>query len=76
MNLDGQIRKVILVLVRNGVDFQQACAEFKLKYMEEALKLNDGNIKVTAEKLGVHRNTIGKLIKKRNDSGKRRSKRG
>jgi len=76
MNLDGQIRKVIQELVRNGVDFQQACEEFKLKYMEEALKLNGGNIKATADKLGVHRNTIGKLIKKRNGSGKRRPKRG
>ena len=75
MNLDGQIRKVIQELVRNGVDFQQACGEFKLKFMEEALILNGGNIKATAEKLGVHRNTIGKLIKKRSGNGKQRTKR-
>ena len=76
MNLDGQIRKVIQELVRNGVDYQQACDEFKLKYLEEALRLNGGNIKATAEALGIHRNTIGKLIKKREGNGKRRPKRG
>ncbi len=72
MNLDGQFRKVIQELVKNGVDMQQATEEFKLKFVEEALKLNGDSVCATADALGIHRNTINKLLKKREANGKKR----
>lgn len=75
MNLDSQFRKAIQELVNNGVDMQQATEEFKLKFVEEALKLNGDNVCATAEALGIHRNTINKLLKKREGKGKKRPRR-
>ena len=64
MQLDGKLRSLIRQLVQDGIPLKEACNEFELKYIQEALKLHEGNISLTAEKLGVHRNTLYNRLKR------------
>lgn len=66
MNLDLEMRKIIRELVSSNIPLLQACEEFKLKFIEEALAHYGGNIKETAKALGVHRNTVCNILNKKN----------
>ncbi|HPR63603.1 MAG TPA: helix-turn-helix domain-containing protein [Thermoanaerobaculia bacterium] len=63
MQLDGKLRTLIRQLVHDGIPLKQACQEFEIKYIQEALKLNDGNLSRAAKALGVHRNTLYNRLK-------------
>ncbi len=65
MNLDLELRKIIRELVSSNISLLQACEEFKLKFIEEALAHYGGNIKETAKALKVHRNTISNILNKK-----------
>ena len=58
MQLDGKLRTLIQELVADGIPLKQACQAFELTYIQEALKLSEGNMTKTAELLGIHRNTL------------------
>lgn len=66
MNLDLEMRKIIRELVCSNIPLLQACEEFKIKFIEEALAHYGGNIKETAKALGVHRNTVSNILNKKN----------
>lgn len=65
MNLDLEMRKIIRELVSSNIPLLQACEEFKIKFIEEALAHYGGNIKETAKALGVHRNTVSNILNKK-----------
>lgn len=45
-----------------GNDYRSAVENFERKYIEEVIKLSQGNISVAAKKLGMHRSSIYKKL--------------
>jgi DNA-binding NtrC family response regulator len=57
-DLNGRLYKIVEELVRQGVTLEQARREFEKQYILSALKSNAGNFSRSAQRLGVHRNTL------------------
>ena len=57
-NLNGQLSQIVGELARSGVTLEQARKEFEKQYIVATLRDHQGNFSRSAEKLGVHRNTL------------------
>ena len=57
-DLNGRLYKIVDELVRQGVTLDQARKEFEKQFIVSTLRTNSGNFLRSAEKLGVHRNTL------------------
>ena len=54
--------QIISPLVKDGTKLETARRLFDRRYLEAALKANDGNICHTASSIGVHRNTLTRTL--------------
>ncbi len=57
-DLNGRLYKIVDELVRQGLTLEQARREFEKQFIVSTLKSNSGNFSRSAERLGVHRNTL------------------
>lgn len=56
------LETLINQLVEQGVDFEDAVAEFEKKFIRKVLDGNRGHRSKTAKALGIHRNTLSRKI--------------
>ena len=57
-DLNGRLYQIVDELVRQGVTLDQARREFERQYIVSTLRTNSGSFSRSAERLGVHRNTL------------------
>jgi Fis family transcriptional regulator, factor for inversion stimulation protein len=57
-----QLDDLINQMIENGVYFEDAVTEFQRRFIQNALARNNGNKSKTAESLGIHRNTLSRVI--------------
>jgi DNA-binding NtrC family response regulator len=57
-----QLDSLINQMIEHGVYFEDAVTEFQRRFIQNALARNNGNKSKTAESLGIHRNTISRVI--------------
>jgi len=57
-----QFDTLIMQIYRGGIRYREALREFKKTFITVALEENKGNISRAAPKLGLHRNTLSRMI--------------
>ena len=57
-DLNGQLDRLVKQLVRRGVSLAQAREIFERQFIVASLRLNKGNFSQSANKIGIHRNTL------------------
>jgi DNA-binding NtrC family response regulator len=71
-----QLDSLINQMIEHGVYFEDAVAEFQRHFIQKVLANNNGNKSKTAETLGIHRNTLSRVMGDvRTDHHRRRRKR-
>lgn len=58
MTIDDRLNSVISELISEGTLVQVAVSMFRQRYISAGLSRTGGNVKMAAQKLGVHRNTV------------------
>jgi DNA-binding NtrC family response regulator len=53
---------LVYMLFRYGVVYGESVKEFKKRFITHVMKMNKGNQIISARQLGMHRNTLGRLI--------------
>ncbi len=65
---DGKIKDrlegIIIEMIEKGIIFPDAVNHFEKQYIIKVLKKNKGNIRKTADALGMHRNTLSKKMER------------
>lgn len=56
--LNHQLGRLVEDLVGNGLTLSQVSKEFEKQFILATLRSNDGNLSRSAERLGIHRNTL------------------
>lgn len=56
------LSQFVSACVAEQMSYRAACDEFRRAWLEEALKRNGKNQCALAEEMGVHRNTLGRMI--------------
>ena len=57
-----ELRRLVNEMVRNGLPLDLAKREFERTYLEEVLRVHQGNQSAAARQLGMHRNTLSKKL--------------
>ncbi len=57
-DLNDQLHRLVRHLVSQGVTLAQARRTFERQFILASLRLNQGNLNRSANKLGIHRNTL------------------
>jgi Fis family transcriptional regulator, factor for inversion stimulation protein len=57
-----QLESLINQMIEHGVYFEDAVTEFQRRFIQNVLARNDGNKSRAAEKLGIHRNTLSRVM--------------
>jgi DNA-binding NtrC family response regulator len=70
-----QLDALITQMIEHGVHFEDAVGEFQRRFIQKALAQNNGNKSKTAERLGIHRNTLSRAMNGRVDHHRKRRKR-
>jgi len=60
--LKEQLESLVTQMYGGGILYREAVREFGKAYLTLALQQHNGNISKTAPTLGVHRNTLSRLI--------------
>ncbi|HTV54171.1 MAG TPA: helix-turn-helix domain-containing protein [Terriglobia bacterium] len=60
--MKDQLDALINQMIEHGVYFEDAVTEFQRRFIQNALARNNGNKSKTAESLGIHRNTLSRVI--------------
>lgn len=61
--MKAQLESIVLEMYRAGVSFDDALRKFQSVFIMTALREHNGNQFRTAEKLGMHRNTLRRTIR-------------
>ena len=61
-DFDKQMTRLVSGLNQCGVRYDEAVKEFKRRYITNVLRENGNNQKRAAAALGIHRNTLSKII--------------
>jgi DNA-binding NtrC family response regulator len=56
--ISDRLDKLVDEMVERGVQFDDALHEFEKRFIARALGCCDGSLTKTADKLGIHRNTL------------------
>jgi DNA-binding NtrC family response regulator len=59
-----QLEKLVLLMYRNGLGILRRCASFKASLILTVLRYQKANQFRAAQKLGMHRNTLRRVIHK------------
>lgn len=57
-----QLETLVGQMVERGILLDEAIAEFKKRFIKRALDRANGNQSRAAKLLGIHRNTLGRLV--------------
>ncbi len=57
-NFNGRLTKLVDELAGDGLTLSQVSKEFEKQFILASLRKNEGNLSKTAERLGIHRNTL------------------
>ena len=57
-----QLIALVNLMVEQGVQYEDAVAEFEKRFIKRVLDNHRGNQTKTAEALGIHRNTLGRKL--------------
>ena len=60
--MNAQLETLVLAMHRGGILYSEAVCEFKKAFITAALRANRGNKTRAARILGMHRNTLGRII--------------
>lgn len=60
--MKDQLEALVLMMYEGGIHYREAVEEFKKSFVTIALRENRGNVSKTAPKLGVHRNTLNRIL--------------
>ena len=58
-----KLSQVIDEMIKNRIDFKLAIQEVEAMYIQKVLEKNGGNISITSEMMGLHRNTLSRKMK-------------
>jgi DNA-binding NtrC family response regulator len=56
--ISERLERLIEDMVEKGVEFEDAVHEFEKRFISRVLGRCDGSLTKTADKLGIHRNTL------------------
>jgi DNA-binding NtrC family response regulator len=56
--ISDKLEKLVEEMVDKGVHFEDAVREFEKRFITRVLGKEDGSLTKTADKLGIHRNTL------------------
>ena len=56
--ISDRLEKLVEEMVDKGVHFDDAVREFEKRFIARVLGTNSGSLTKTADKLGIHRNTL------------------
>jgi DNA-binding NtrC family response regulator len=60
--LKDRLEALCLEMIDRGILFSEAAVCFEKCFIMEMLKRNEHNLSRTADKLGIHRNTLAKKV--------------
>jgi DNA-binding NtrC family response regulator len=60
--MQAQLESLVREMNRGGILYSEAVYEFKKAFIAVALRNNEGNKTKAARILGMHRNTLGRII--------------
>lgn len=60
--MKDQLDSLINQMIEHGVYFEDAVAEFQRRFIQKVLARNDGNKSKAAGALGIHRNTLSRVM--------------
>jgi len=65
MRLKERLEILCVEMVEKGILYGEAMDQFEHCFITEVLRRNGGNLIRTAARLGIHRNTLSKKIRRR-----------
>lgn len=57
-----ELDNLIVQMYASGITYEEAVREFRRRYIQEVLGRNKGNQCKAARELGVHRNTLSRIM--------------
>lgn len=60
--MTDQLDSLIKQMFQRGILYREAVSEFQKAFIASALREDKGNLSKTAPRLGVHRNTLTRMI--------------
>ncbi len=60
--MKDQLESLVAQMYETGILYSEAVREFKKRFILNVLKQNHGNQSKAARKLGMHRNTLSRII--------------
>ncbi len=63
--LKERLEMLCTEMIDRGILFSEAMDQFERCFIAEVMRRNEGNLIRTAARLGIHRNTLSKRIKRR-----------
>lgn len=57
-----ELDNLIVQMYASGITYEEAVREFRRRYIQEVLNRNKGNQCKAARELGVHRNTLSRIM--------------
>jgi DNA-binding NtrC family response regulator len=60
--VNDQLEALISQMIDRGVHYSDAISVFQKRFIQKALKSYGGNKSKTAKALGIHRNTLSRMI--------------
>ena len=70
LRLKERLEVLCAEMIEKGILFSEATEQFERCFIAEVMRRNDGNLRRTAAKLGIHRNTLSKKVNHRKTSRK------
>lgn len=62
MQIRGQLEALVEQMLDGQIRLDEALSEFEKLYIQKALARNKQKLSQTADKLGIHRNTLSKRV--------------
>lgn len=57
-----ELDNLVVQMYASGITYEEAVREFRRRYIQEVLSHNKGNQCKAARQLGVHRNTLSRIM--------------
>ncbi|MHB8302392.1 MAG: helix-turn-helix domain-containing protein [Acidobacteriaceae bacterium] len=57
-----ELDNLVVQMYASGITYEEAVREFRRRYIQEVLGRNKGNQCKAAQELGVHRNTLSRIM--------------
>ena len=64
LRLKERLEILCTEMIERGILYSEAMDQFERCFIAEVMRRNDGNLIRTAARLGIHRNTLSKKVRK------------